>query len=217
MKRGSHRQIARLTARGALTRQRIIAAAADLIFTKGVRGTSLEDIMAESGVSKSQLYHYFADKDAIIQAVVHYQTKQVFANQLPYLTKLDSMAALRRWRNSLVRLCRARGNKGGCPIGGLANELADASESARMALVGSFETWGTHVENGLKTMQASGELSADADPRALSISILGAVQGGLLLTKTMRSEKPLELALDMAMAHVERFRSRGVSLPGPGA
>ena len=55
-----------LTARGAATRARIVEAAADLIYAHGVEQTSLDDVMAASGVSKSQLYHYFTDKDALV-------------------------------------------------------------------------------------------------------------------------------------------------------
>ena len=43
-----------LTARGAATRSRIVEAAADLIYAHGVERTSLDDVMAASGVSKSQ-------------------------------------------------------------------------------------------------------------------------------------------------------------------
>ena len=44
-----------LTARGAATRARIVEAAADLIYAHGVEQTSLDEVMAASGVSKSQL------------------------------------------------------------------------------------------------------------------------------------------------------------------
>jgi len=44
-----------LTARGAATRSRIVEAAADLIYAHGVERTSLDEVMAASGVSKSQL------------------------------------------------------------------------------------------------------------------------------------------------------------------
>jgi AcrR family transcriptional regulator len=54
-----------LTAGGAATRSRIVNAAADVIYEHGVERTSLDEVMAASGVSKSQLYHYFADKDAL--------------------------------------------------------------------------------------------------------------------------------------------------------
>ena len=74
-----------LTARGATTRARIVEAAADLIYAHGVERTSLDDVMAASGASKSQLYHYFADKDALVLEVIARQTERVLDAQRPYL------------------------------------------------------------------------------------------------------------------------------------
>src|ERR1700747_2856696 len=89
-----------LTARGAATRARIVEAAADLIYAHGVEQTSLDDVMAASGVSKSQLYHYFADKDALVLDVIARQTERVLA-QRPHLEALDSLPALNAWRNAI--------------------------------------------------------------------------------------------------------------------
>src|SRR4051794_7025224 len=46
----------RLTRRGLATRDRIVRAAATLMYTKGVNGTTLDDVRIASGTSKSQLY-----------------------------------------------------------------------------------------------------------------------------------------------------------------
>lgn len=193
-----------LTLRGAAVRARIIEAAADLVYARGVRGTSLEDVMAASGVSKSQLYHYFADKDALIHEVIKLQTERVLKAQQPHLEALDSLFALRRWRDAVIDLNKARNSIGGCPVGSLANELADQSKTARTLLVGSFETWGTRIENGLQKMQERGELASTADPHDLAVAVLSAIQGGLLLAKTTRTSRPLEIAFDMALDHVAR-------------
>ncbi len=193
-----------LTSRGAAVRARIVEAAADLVYSRGVGGTSLDDVMAASGVSKSQLYHYFADKDALINGVIALQTERVLKAQQPHLDALDSLPALRRWRDAMIRLNRARRGIGGCPVGSLANELADQRDTARSILVGSFETWGDRIKNGLQKMQERGELASTADPHDLAVAILSAIQGGLLLAKTTRTSRPLELALDMALEHVGR-------------
>ena len=67
--------------------------------------------------------------------------------------------------------------------------------------------WGDRIENGLAKMQERGELSASADPHDLALALLSAVEGGLLLAKTTHSSRPLEIALDMAVAHVARHMS----------
>src|SRR6516165_6104088 len=74
-----------LTERGAATRSRIVKAAADLMYEHGVDRTSLDEVMAASGVSKSQLYHYFADKDALVLAVIALQAERVLDAQQPHL------------------------------------------------------------------------------------------------------------------------------------
>jgi TetR/AcrR family transcriptional repressor of nem operon len=190
-----------LTARGAATRARIVDAAADLIYARGVDRTSLDDVMAESGVSKSQLYHYFKDKDELVLEVIALQTERVLGAQQPHLGALDSLEALRSWRDAIVRL-NARVRAGGCPLGSLANELANNSLGARKRLAGSFGTWTDHIERGIVTMHARGDLVPTADPHELAIALLSAVQGGLLLAKTTRSSRALEIAIDMAIDHV---------------
>ena len=89
-------------------------------------------------------------------------------------------------------------------MGSLANELADQCKTARTLLVGSFEAWSARIENGLQKMQERGELASTADPHDLAVAVLSAIQGGLLLSKTTRSSRPLELAFDMALEHVAR-------------
>ena len=192
-----------LTARGAATRARIVEVAADLIYAHGVERTSLDDVMAASGVSKSQLYHYFADKDALVLDVIARQTERVLEAQRPHLEALDSLPALKAWRNAIVRLSNAAQGKG-CPLGSLASELANDSEPARKRLADSFSTWRNRIENGLAKMQERGELVAPADPHDLALALLSAVEGGLLLAKTTHSSRPLEIAIDMAIEHVTR-------------
>jgi TetR/AcrR family transcriptional regulator, transcriptional repressor for nem operon len=192
-----------LTARGAATRARIVEVAADLIYAHGVERTSLDDVMAASGVSKSQLYHYFADKDALVLEVIARQTERVLEAQRPHLEALDSLPALKAWRNAIVRLSKAAQGKG-CPLGSLASELANDSEPARKRLADSFSTWRNRIENGLAKMRERGELAASADPHDLALALLSAVEGGLLLAKTAHSSRPLEIAIDMAIDHVTR-------------
>ena len=197
-----------LTRRGAATRTRIIDAAANLTYAHGVDRTSLDDVMAESGASKSQLYHYFADKDALIREVIALQTERVLAAQQPHLGALDSLSALRSWRDSIVRLNDGIHAKG-CPLGSLASELVNDSEPARKQLAGSFAVWSDSIERGLAKMRERGELAAAADPHELATALLCAVQGGLLLSKTARSSRPLRVALDMAIDHVAGHLAKG--------
>jgi len=194
----------RLTSRGAATRARIVETAAALVYAEGAGRPNLDDVMAASGTSKSQLYHYFANKEALVREVITLQTRRVLAANGEHLDKLDSFAALRRWRDAMVALGQADGLFGGCPLGSLANELANTSGPARAALKGGFDDWAARIEAGLHAMQAEGTLKPSADPATLALALLGAIQGGLLLAKLRRAVRPFEVAFDMALEHVAR-------------
>jgi TetR/AcrR family transcriptional regulator, transcriptional repressor for nem operon len=197
----------RLTARGAATRERIVAGAAALIYEWGVASTSLDDIMAATRTSKSQLYHYFADKDALVLEVIRRQLGQVVAGQETELRELRSWEGMQRWRDHMVGITRATGGAGGCPLGSLASELADHSEPARVVLVACFAEWEAYFVDGFTAMREDGLLSPGADPAELAVTMMTALQGGLLLAQTTRDVRPLELALDMAIAHVRGYRT----------
>ncbi len=198
----------RLTARGAATRARIVESAADLMFARGVAGTSLDDVIDASSTSKSQVYHYFADKEDLVRAVIAHQTDRVLTAQEPHLHQLDSMLGLRSWRDDIVDRQRRRHGVGGCPVGSLASELADHSEASRTLLAESFRTWEQHLVRGLERMRDRGQLLPDTHPSALASAIMAALQGGLLLAQTTRTTAPLERSLDMALEHVERRTTR---------
>src|SRR5260370_39419553 len=93
----------RLTPKGEQPRQRIVAAAAQLMFDGGVSGTTIEDFRVAAGVSSSQVYHYFKDKKALVEAGIEYQTETIVGGQEPMLAALDSLEGLRAWRGFLVQ------------------------------------------------------------------------------------------------------------------
>jgi AcrR family transcriptional regulator len=195
-----------LTRKGRLTRGRIVAAAAELMFEHGVAGTSTDDVRAAAGVSTSQIYHYFEDKSALVRAVIAHQTEAVLDAQEPLLGRLDSMEALRAWRDLVVDLQRARHCTGGCPIGSLSAELADTDPEARAELVNGFARWESGIRSGLHAMRDRGDLAPDARPDDLALAVLAALQGGLLLTQARRETAPLEAALDAMLDHIESLR-----------
>jgi AcrR family transcriptional regulator len=192
-----------LTAKGRETRQRIVAAAAQLMFENGVADTTIEDVREQAGVSNSQVYHYFADKIALVRAVIEYQTDAVIEPQETLFARLDTMAGLRAWRDFAVARQHELNCRGGCPIASLTTQLAEHDEAARLQLAHSFARWSAGLRAGLAAMHANGTLRPDADPEALALSLLASLQGGLLLTQLNRDTKPLEVALDAALAYVE--------------
>ena len=168
--------------------------------SRGVGNTSLDAVLEASEASKSQLYHYFADKDDLVLAVVHRQTECVLETHNAHLRRVTSIAGLRRWRDAVVELTREQDCAGGCPLGSFVSELAE-SPAPRAALAQGFGQWQGDIVKALEAIDGSA-----STPRAelveLATTLLTALQGGLLLAQTTRSTRPLELGLDLAIDRI---------------
>ena len=199
---------AKLTPKGRATRERIVAAAAELMSRRGVARTSIEDIREAAAVSTSQMYHYFADKGDLVAAVIDFQTDRVLAVQHLGLDRLECLEDLRRWRDIMVDLMRRLGCVGGCPIGSLANDLAETDPLARAQVARSFAQGENIIRDRLKANAARGELPDGTEVDNLALATLAAIQGGLLLSQVRRDTAPLEAAVDTMIEHLRTLGVR---------
>src|ERR1700733_4332761 len=189
-----------LTARGAATRARIVESAAEQVLAGGVGGTSLDDIRADTETSKSQLFHYCpGGKSELVGAIASFQADRVLAAQEPYLSRLATWDDWWEWRDAVVAHYGSQPHWG-CPIGALANELIGTDPERAAEVTAHMDHWRGLLEAGVTRLRDAGDLSPDADPRALSLAVFASLQGGLLLTATPESIEPLEAALDGALA-----------------
>jgi TetR/AcrR family transcriptional regulator, cholesterol catabolism regulator len=58
------------------TQERIVQKAHELFFRYGLKSVTMDDIASGLGVSKKTIYQFYADKDALVEAVVHAETRQ---------------------------------------------------------------------------------------------------------------------------------------------
>src|SRR6201994_4049745 len=129
----------RLTAKGARTRARIVEEAAALIHERGVAGTTLEDVKVAAEVSGSQLYHYFPDKDELVQAVIDYHADGIVSRNRQALGSADGVEV---WRKMVITAAKRTKAKGGCALGSLVGQLAESDPAARALIASGFDRWG---------------------------------------------------------------------------
>jgi AcrR family transcriptional regulator len=197
-----------LTAKGRATRERIVAAASELMLQRGVARTTIEDIQDAAAISTSQMYHYFADKNDLVTAVIDFQTDQVLGLQHLGLDRIESIEDLHRWRDMMVNIVGGLGGAGGCPLGSMANELSECDPVARARLARSFAQWENMIHDGLVTITARGELPEGTDVNRIALAFLAGIQGGLLLSQVRRETAPLEAAVDTMIEYLSRLGMR---------
>jgi AcrR family transcriptional regulator len=175
---------------------------------RGVGGTTLDDVVVASNVSKSQLYSHFADKQELVRAVIEAVGERRIADERERLSRVTTFAGLRRWRDALIEHSALQEGRYGCALGSLANEVAEQDAIAREKLHELFRAWGELFADLLRRFQQAGLIPPDADVAQLAAGLLAAVQGGYLLAQTARDVTPMAAAIDMALAHLELLGGR---------
>ncbi|MDP8900893.1 MAG: TetR/AcrR family transcriptional regulator [Actinomycetota bacterium] len=188
------------TVRGRETKARIVAAAAELMYKRGVAATSVDDVLAAAGVGKSQFYHYFSAKTELVEAVLHLQLDRVLRDQKRF--DIGTWDGIQAWLDSMLAQQESRGFSGGCPVGSLVAEVADQDDRLRTVAAAAFARWEGQLAAGLRALQDQGGLRADADPEALAEEVLASIQGGYLLSTAKRAARPMRNAMRAAFARL---------------
>ena len=187
----------KLTAKGARTRARIVEEAAALIHERGVASTTLEDVKVAADVSGSQMYHYFPDKNDLVQAVIDYNAEAIVSRNRQALAGANGVET---WQKMVITAAKRTKAKGGCALGSLVGQLAESDPEARALIASGFDQWAAALSDGLRSLHADGKLPSDIDPDDLATTLLATLQGGLLLAQVQRSTRPFETAVDTLLA-----------------
>lgn len=201
------RKSLRHTAKGEHTRQRILEAADRLIGRRGMTRVTLEDVRAEANVSSSQIYHYFADKQALISAVIDHRDSVSEADE-SMVGSFESADAMQSWVQGLVEGQRQSQVAGGCPFVTLGSGLMDLDVDTRTQIARIFRRCEDGIRAGYRTRHANNELGPNADPDALATMTLATAVGGLVLAQLNRDPQPLQVALDAMLDCLQSQRAK---------
>jgi AcrR family transcriptional regulator len=191
-------QVQKLTAKGRATRQRIIEGAATEIRQRGVAATTLDDVLARTQTSKSQLFHYFPDgKDQLLLAVAEQEAQTVLDDQQPHLGALTSWAAWQRWRDAVVDRYRRQGQH--CPLGMLMSEIGRTTPGAQAVTAALMRQWHDEIAAGVRHMQSQGKVSDALDAQRVAAAMLAGIQGGVGILLATGDLSYLEAALDVGI------------------
>ena len=155
----------RLTAKGRATRDRIVEAAAQLIVTEGLSASNMENVRRAASVSGSQLAHYFADKSALIRAVIRHQIGVVLDfHRQPRLGGLASFDDFERWIDLNMRYLRRIGFFGTPTYHALAAQLAKSDDATRETLAAGYRQWVDLLEAAIQRMKDRRRLGRECRP-----------------------------------------------------
>lgn len=188
-----------LTAKGQATRLRIIEGAAAEIRANGVETLTLNDVLARTHTSKSQLFHYFpGGKEDLLMAVAEQEAMLVLSDQQPFLGELTSWAAWQRWRDVVVERYRRQGQH--CPLSLLMSEIGRTTPGAQAVTAALMRQWHSEIATGIREMQRQRKIAEQVEADVAARALLAGVQGGVSVLLATGELSYLEDALDVGIA-----------------
>ena len=178
--------------RGLVTKTKILDAAASRILKFGVNGTSVDEILSDSGTGKSQFYHYFGSKDLMILELVEHLSHSLPMYAPEVLEEIRTKKDFSDWLQSFAKAFKTGRLKYGCPLGNIACEMSASNEPIRLSVLAIFDTWIDLLAKTLLRLHKSGDLALNQPSNQAAESIFQAIQGSLLLANTRGSSQCLE-------------------------
>ena len=172
------------------------------MYERGVRGATVDDVLAAAGAGKGQFYYYFESKDDLVREVLEHQLAEILGTL--EAAGPDTWEGLRAWLDGLVEGHRRRG-LGGCPLGTLASEASAESEALADVVAGAFGRWLERLAVALRQLRDAGALKSTADPDALAAATLASVQGAYLLSAAKRNPDVMRHGIEAAWAYLRSW------------
>jgi TetR/AcrR family transcriptional regulator, transcriptional repressor for nem operon len=161
-------------------RERLIAAARQVLHEQGAEATTLADIAQAAGIPVGNVYYYFKTKNDIIAAVIDAHEQDILgmlgaieaARADPRQRLKDLFGALEGQADLIARY--------GCPHGSLCQELVKHADEADVLGVARL------VRLPIDWCERQFALLGCPHARDLAVQLIAAYQGSALLTSTLR-------------------------------
>jgi TetR/AcrR family transcriptional regulator, transcriptional repressor for nem operon len=178
-------------------RENILATGQRIMAGKGFSAVGLNEILVAAGVPKGSFYHYFGSKDAFGEAMLEHYFEDYLAELDETLRQPDRTMAERLMEYWLgwQKTQSFSDCQGKCLAVKLGAEVADLSETMRLALkrgiAGIIERLAQAIEAGV----AEGSLSVEGSPRDNAESLYQLWLGASVMVKVGRNTDAFETAM----------------------
>ena len=190
--------------KGEQTRERILARSAQLFNRQGYFGSSLADIMRETGLEKGGIYNHFSSKEQLaVEAfdyayeLVQQRMRQALAGKLHAREQLQSLVSV------FQGIIEDPPIIGGCPILNTAIDADDANEAlrdrARSAMDNLRSTIHRIITKGIERQ----ELRPGIDPDEVASILIATLEGAIMLSNLYKDPVHMKRAAGHIVNYIE--------------
>ena len=186
----------------------VIEAARDQFWGHGYAGTSLDDLVAVTGLGRGSLYGAFGDKHTIfMRALDEYSTATMAAVRAELRDSAESAYdRLVGHIRSMARVNATDSKRRGCLTAKSAAELGATDKAVARGVKRFLDTYRSELAETIAAAQREGHLDSAVNSRDLAALVLAILRGMEALRKGGASSATITSAGEQAIALLPRAR-----------
>ena len=174
---------------------------------KGFAGTSMDDIVKATGLSKGGVYGNFSSKEDIALAAFEHAVRRV-SEEVRERTRvishtLDKLKAVVYFYKERILNPPI---EGGCPIQNTAIDADDSNPRLRQQVINALDEWQQRIVHTLEKGKERGEVRLPVDSRAFATQFIGTLEGGIMLAQLYKDVRYFDAMAQQLLAMIEGLR-----------
>ncbi len=172
-----------------------------VFWEKGYFNTSIDDIVAATGVSRYGLYEVYENKRGLFLAALDHYDETIFrALFAPLEGPHASVDEIRKYFGTLLHYAGKPGGRIGCLMCNSASEVAPFDPAAAERVRRFRNSAGRAFRRALANAQTKGEISSQIDPARHADFLTGAVQTVWLLARAAAGRKAIANHIEVTLS-----------------
>lgn len=168
------------------TKRRMLASAAEVLRERGAAGVTIDEVLSRSGAPRGSVYHHFpGGRNQILMEALHYAGDSM-SSAIGHAASQGPMALLREFVDLWEEVLADSGFAAGCPVVAAAISTSDEDPRLGHDAAQIFDRWRVALT---RSFGADGFPESEAG--ALATTMLAAIEGAVILCRSLRSAQPL--------------------------
>ena len=197
------------------TRRLIVEKSASLFNQKGFAGTSIQDIMAATGLTKGGIYGNFkkegGDKKGVkeeialaaFQYAVEVVNEEVRKRTFVIENSIDKLKAVVYFYKERVMNPPV---EGGCPLLNTSIDADDTNPALQKRVLKSMEYWQYRIIKTLEKGKKEGEVKKEVNSEDFAILFIGTLEGGILMSRIFKDNHHFDLMADQLIKLIDNLK-----------
>jgi TetR/AcrR family transcriptional repressor of nem operon len=175
-----------------------------LFWERGFGETSMEDVVATTGVSRYGLYGTFGNKRELYIAALQRYAEHIAYDEHPRLFSPEATRAdIEGFMAGVVDRCSGPDGYKGCMICNTAIEVAPHDAAIATAVRDLYDQLAAAFATAIRNSQAEGDIDKNTDAKAIGELLVGVMQGAVVQARTGTSRTRLTEYMNSALKIID--------------